>query len=66
MRFLLSLVSCIYLAGCASTAGPIVSNISYEAGGSLVIEKCEVYTNFFWWTTGLDDCNTHKLKIIKD
>ena len=54
MRNLLLL---LFLTGCAS-AGPVVSNISFEAGNNLVIEKCKVHSNFFLGTMQLEDCNT--------
>lgn len=52
----------IVLSGCAS-AGPVVSNISYDANGALSIEKCKVHANFFLGTMELEECNTHEFSI---
>jgi hypothetical protein len=41
----------------------VVSNISYEATGSLAIEKCMVHTNFFFGTMQLTECFVHHLTI---
>ena len=51
------------LGGCAS-AGPVVSNISWDASGDLIIEKCKVHTNFFLGTMELEECFAHRLAIM--
>ena len=62
MRPALPIVGLALLAGCAS-AGPVVANISYDARGALVVEKCKVHTNFFLGTMELTECATHGFAI---
>lgn len=58
------MVSLLVLSGCAST-GPLVTNISYDASGSLMIEKCRIHSNYFLGTIDLRDCNHHSLGASK-
>jgi hypothetical protein len=62
MKHLVAVIALATMTACAS-AGPIVSNVSSDAGGNLVIEKCKVKTNFFLGTMELTECNTHDLQI---
>lgn len=50
-------------AGCAS-AGPVVANVSWDASGALLVEKCKVHTNFFWMSMELTECRFHLLRIV--
>jgi hypothetical protein len=62
MKHIILALSLLSIAACAS-AGPVVTNISYDAGGDLVVEKCKVKSNFFLGTMELEECNTHNMKI---
>jgi hypothetical protein len=62
MKHLMAVFALATMTACAS-AGPVVSNVAYDAGGKLVIEKCKVKSNFFLGTMELTECNTHDLQI---
>jgi hypothetical protein len=64
MKHFIAIVFLLGLAACAS-AGPVVTNISSDSSGNLVIEKCKVQSNFFLGTMELEECNTHNLQIQK-
>jgi len=64
MKILFALAISLFFVGCAS-AGPVVTNVSYEADGNLAIEKCMVKTNFFLGTEELNSCTDHTIKITK-
>ena len=44
--------------GCASTAGPFVTNISSDGQGGLVVEKCMVKFEQFTSTVSNDNCTS--------
>lgn len=58
----ISLVVLFIFSGCAS-AGPVVSNVSYDGDGKLSIEKCKIHANYFLGTMELEECNHHEIKI---
>lgn len=67
MRILFGLVLVIgvpgFLAGCATTGGPFVTNVSSGGPGKLVVEKCKLSQNL--WTGGmeLEECQNHEIAI---
>lgn len=56
-------VGAILVAGCTSTAGPFVTNISSDGDGNLVVEKCMISLQRQINTVDNESCNSHKIKI---
>lgn len=56
------LVQIALLAGCASTAGPFVTNVSMDKKGNLQIEKCMVSLNRWINTIDNEDCKSYSLR----
>jgi len=55
----------LLLAGCVSTAGPFVTNISSDGHGGLVVEKCMVSFNEFTSTVSNGDCTSTTI-VLRD
>jgi type IV secretion system protein VirB7 len=60
---LAAMVSFSALAGCASQAGPFVTNISSNGDGGIVVEKCMVNLNRALNTVEAADCNNHDIQL---
>lgn len=54
------------LSGCASYAGPFVSNISSDGRGGVVVEKCMAMYEPFMNTMSNANCTTYNIKLSKD
>ncbi len=50
------LVSLLLLSGCATTAGPFVTNINTNSHGDLTVEKCMVKFDPWMSTVNNSDC----------
>lgn len=54
------------LAGCASKAGPFVTNISSDGAGGIVVEKCMVRLDRMINTVESADCTNTQIKLSRD
>ncbi|WP_049780629.1 hypothetical protein [Nitrosococcus halophilus] len=53
----------LMLSGCASKAGPFVTNVSSDGDGGLLIEKCMVRLDRMINTVENADCTTSPIKL---
>jgi type IV secretion system protein VirB7 len=53
----------VVLAGCASKAGPFVTNISSDGRGGLVVEKCMVRLDRTISTVESSDCTNTNITL---
>ena len=52
------------LAGCTSTAGPFITNISSAGPGRLLLEKCEVeFSTIGYYRISNENCRTETVVI---
>jgi hypothetical protein len=65
LRLLAVIVSVLGLAGCATSAGPFVTNISSDGANGLVVEKCMARFDPWMSTVSNDSCTQHTLKLTK-
>ena len=63
MKKLYFLIGLLLVSGCASHAGPFVTNISNDGDGNLTIEKCMTRFDPWMGVVNNSDCNNVKLKI---
>jgi hypothetical protein len=66
-KVLLSLVllGVVGLTGCASKAGPFVTNISSDGRGGIVIEKCMVRLDRTINTVEASDCTNTSIRLTR-
>ena len=63
MKKLFFIACLLLLSGCASTAGPFVTNLSNSGDGDLVIEKCMVKFDPWMSIVNNSDCTNTTIKI---
>ncbi|MDA8156280.1 MAG: hypothetical protein M0Z52_07490 [Actinomycetota bacterium] len=64
-KFLLVIFLFLGLAGCASEAGPFVTNISSDGRGGIVVEKCMVDLNRYTQTVDARDCTETNITLYQ-
>ncbi len=57
------LAGILLLSGCASTAGPFVTNISSDGQGGLIVEKCMVRLDRTINTVEASNCSYMPIKL---
>jgi len=62
MRFAL-IVTALVLAGCTSSAGPFVTNVSSDGHGNLIVEKCMIQLQRQISTVENSDCTTTPIAL---
>ncbi len=56
----------LVVAGCTSTSGPYITNITRSRPGVLVVEKCMVEYSQFTETVSTKNCRHHEVDIGLD
>lgn len=62
-KLLFTAAGLLVLSGCASTAGPFVTNISNNGDGDLVVEKCMVKFDPWMSVVNNSDCTSTAIKV---
>jgi len=60
------LISILLLSGCATTAGPFVTNISSDGKGNLIIEKSNVEYNPWMGVVTNKNSTSATIKVIPE
>lgn len=65
MRKIILPVVALAISGCASQAGPFVTNISSDGKGGLVVEKCMVRLDRMINTVEASSCTNTSITLTK-
>lgn len=65
MRTTIAVLVMLGISGCASKAGPFVTNISSDGRGGLVIEKCMVRLDRVINTVESSDCTNTPITLSR-
>lgn len=66
MKYLIIILMAIGLIGCATTAGPYVTNISSDGKGNLIIEKGVVEYNPWTNTISTKNATTFTIQVVPE
>ncbi len=62
-KYGLIVIWALVLSGCASRAGPFVTNISSDGKGGLVVEKCMAKFDPWMSTVNNDNCTSTNITL---
>lgn len=62
-RPLIVTLAVLILSGCASRAGPFITNISSDGQGGLTIEKCMAKFDPWMSTVNNDECTSSNIRL---